>query len=139
MWRIELEALHRAVVVDRGARSAEHQAVLHRVEALAEHVEGPRASFLRDHVRAVVAGDVDLARIAGRELNRAGLWLPPEGPLASLTAREQEIASLASGGMTSRAIAQRLTLSVRTVDSHLARVFAKLGVHSREDLAGILR
>jgi len=139
LWRIELEALHRAVVADRGSRSAEREAVLRRVEALAEHVEGPRASYLRDHVRALVAGDVDLARIAERELNRTGLWLPPVGPLASLTAREQEIASLAAGGMTSRAIAQRLTLSVRTVDSHLARVFAKLGVHSRADLAGILR
>ena len=113
--------------------------MLRRVEGLAERVEGPRAGFLRDHVRALVANDVDLAGIAERELNRAGLWLPPEGPLASLTAREQEIASLAAGGMTSRAIAQRLTLSVRTVDSHLARVFAKLGVHSREDLAGVLR
>jgi len=139
LWRIELEALHRAVAVDRGKRSAEHEAVLRRVDGLVGRVEGPRARFLRDHVRALVAGDVDLVRIAERELNRAGLWLPPEGPLASLTAREQEIASLAAGGMTSRAIAQRLTLSVRTVDSHLARVFAKLGVHSREDLAGILR
>lgn len=139
LWRVELEALHRAVVVDRGARSAEHDAVLRRVETLAERVEGTRAGFLRDHVRALVAEDADLARIAERELNRAGLWLPPAAPIASLTAREQEIALLAAGGMTSRAIAQRLTLSVRTIDSHLARVFAKLGVHSREDLAGVLR
>ena len=41
--------------------------------------------------------------------------------------------------MTSRAIAARLTLSVRTVDSHLARVFTKTGVHSREGLIAVLR
>lgn len=139
LWRVELEALHRAVVADRGARSSEHEDVLRRVDGLAERVEGPRAAHLRDHVRALVAGDADLARIAERDLNRAGLWLPPAAPLASLTAREREVASFAAGGMTSRAIAQRLTVSVRTVDSHLARVFAKLGVHSREDLAGVLR
>ena len=83
--------------------------------------------------------DVDLTRIAERDLNRCGLWLPPLEPPVALTPREREIASLAAGGMTSRAIAARLTLSVRTVDSHLARVFSKTGVHSREGLVAVLR
>ncbi|GEA81331.1 helix-turn-helix domain-containing protein [Cellulomonas uda] len=91
------------------------------------------------HVAALVAQDADLARIAERELNRCGLWLPPVEPPVALNPREREIAALAAGGMTSRAIAARLTLSVRTVDSHLARVFTKTGVHSREGLIAVLR
>ena len=90
-------------------------------------------------VAALAAGDDDLARIAERDLNRCGVWLPPSEPPVALTRREQEISALAVAGMTSRAIAQRFTLSVRTVDSHLARVFAKTGTHSREELAAILR
>ncbi len=60
-------------------------------------------------------------------------------PWRRTSPRGREIAALAAGGMTSRAIAARLTLSVRTVDSHLARVFTKTGVHSREGLIAVLR
>jgi DNA-binding CsgD family transcriptional regulator len=51
-----------------------------------------------------------------------------------LTDREREIALLAAAGHPSRAIAERLYLSVRTVDNHLARIYDKLGVSSRADL-----
>ncbi|WP_028050784.1 LuxR family transcriptional regulator [Cellulomonas sp. URHD0024] len=136
--RIELEALHRCV--DRHGRGQLlDPAVLERVSELAQSVDGPRAEALVAHVSALALDDPDLIRIAERALNRCGLWLPPlESPVA-LTRREQEIAALAAGGMTSRAIALRLTLSVRTVDSHLARVFTKTGVHSREGLSVVLR
>lgn len=133
-FRVELEALHR--FVRAGGRSPD---VLERVAVLGRQVEGARAAAVAAHVDAMVADDVDLARIAERDLNRRGLWLPPLETPVALTPREREIASLAAGGMTSRAIAARLTLSVRTVDSHLARVFAKTGVHSREDLVAVLR
>jgi DNA-binding CsgD family transcriptional regulator len=49
----------------------------------------------------------------------------------------REIAGLAAGGLSSRAIAERLTLSVRTVDSHLSRVFTKLNVRGRQELRGV--
>ena len=58
-------------------------------------------------------------------------------PSARLTAREREIAGLAAVGFSSRAIADRLTLSVRTVDSHLSRVFTKLNVRGRQELGSI--
>jgi DNA-binding NarL/FixJ family response regulator len=45
------------------------------------------------------------------------------------------VALLAAGGLTSRAIAQRLFLSVRTVDNHLQRAYAKLGVNARDQIA----
>lgn len=106
---------------------------------LAPTVEGPRAEALFSHVYALAVGGPDLVRIAERALNARGLWLPPlEAPVA-LTRREREIAAFAAGGMTSRAIGVRLTPSVRTVDSHLARVFEKTGVPSREGPSVVLR
>jgi len=62
------------------------------------------------------------------------------GALAStLTAREREVAMLAAARTSSREIAARLELSVRTVDNHLSRVYTKLGVSSRSQLAALLR
>lgn len=61
---------------------------------------------------------------------------------ADLTPREHEIAALAATGMTSKAIAGELVVSVRTVDNVLRSVYAKLGVSGRGDLvqvAGIRR
>ncbi|NGM13089.1 helix-turn-helix transcriptional regulator [Verrucosispora sp. CWR15] len=53
----------------------------------------------------------------------------------ALTAREREIAGLATTGLTNKEIAARLHLSPRTIESHLNRVFAKLHVHSRTAMA----
>jgi DNA-binding CsgD family transcriptional regulator len=56
----------------------------------------------------------------------------------TLTRREQEVALLAQGGLSSQAIAERLYLSVRTVDTHLARTYHKLGIAGRRQLAAAL-
>jgi len=93
-------------------------------------------------------------REAGRQASargavaRAGLWLaecegarPPTLPAAQaadLTPREREIALLAAAGSSSREIADRLVLSVRTVDNHLQNAYRKLGVRRREDLPRVL-
>jgi DNA-binding CsgD family transcriptional regulator/tetratricopeptide (TPR) repeat protein len=53
----------------------------------------------------------------------------------TLTEREHEVARLVSIGHSNRQIATRLGMSVRTVESHLGHVFAKLGVTSRAGLA----
>ncbi|MER5627904.1 LuxR C-terminal-related transcriptional regulator [Streptosporangium sp. NPDC002544] len=55
-----------------------------------------------------------------------------------LTDREREIATLAAQGMSNRDIADRLVISVRTVENHLYRVNARLGTTSRAELAAIL-
>jgi DNA-binding CsgD family transcriptional regulator len=57
---------------------------------------------------------------------------------AELTRREREVAMLAVTGRSSRAIANQLCLSVRTVESHLARVYSKMGITGRSDLAKVL-
>jgi DNA-binding CsgD family transcriptional regulator len=66
-------------------------------------------------------------------------YLPSTSAAPSLTAREMEVTMMAAGGWTSAAIARELVLSVRTVESHLYRAFAKLGVRSREELGQALR
>lgn len=55
-----------------------------------------------------------------------------------LTAREREVALLAAVGNASVDIARTLNLSVRTVDNHLHRAYAKLGVTTRRELARTL-
>jgi DNA-binding CsgD family transcriptional regulator len=55
-----------------------------------------------------------------------------------LTRREREVAGLARSGASSREIADKLFLSARTVDNHLLRVYTKLGITSRDELAGAL-
>jgi DNA-binding CsgD family transcriptional regulator len=59
-------------------------------------------------------------------------------PLPALTAREQEVARLASAGLSNQAIAARLVVSVRTVETHLSHAYAKLGISSRADLRAML-
>jgi DNA-binding CsgD family transcriptional regulator len=71
--------------------------------------------------------------LAGRLRGRLGISASAAPP-AALTLREVEIASMAAGGLPDREISRRLALSVRTVQSHLARIYRKLGVHSRRDL-----
>lgn len=51
-----------------------------------------------------------------------------------LTAREREIALLAVEGLTNRDIARSLTVSTRTVEGHLYRIYVKLGISRREEL-----
>ena len=66
--------------------------------------------------------------------------LPPRfsGVAAALSGREREVGALAAQGLSDRAIAERLVLSVRTVETHMAHVFAKTGLHHREDLSTVL-
>ncbi len=52
-----------------------------------------------------------------------------------LTQREEQIARLAATGLSSRDIGERLGINHRTVETHLANVYEKLGFRSRVDLA----
>jgi DNA-binding NarL/FixJ family response regulator len=85
-------------------------------------------------------GAVPLARRARRELVATGLRprrAALDGP-ASLTPRQRQICELAASGKPNRAIAAELFLSNKTVETHLAAAFRKLGVASRADLAARL-
>jgi DNA-binding CsgD family transcriptional regulator len=65
--------------------------------------------------------------------------VPGAGALAAgLTVREEEIARLVAGGASNAAIARSLNVSEATVKAHLTRVYAKLGVRSRTQLAVVM-
>ena len=63
---------------------------------------------------------------------------PVRPPRIPLTPQELQIAQMAASGLSNREIADRLFLSHRTVGAHLYRVFPKLGVASRAELATAL-
>ncbi len=75
-----------------------------------------------------------------RGLKEAEVPAPSKGSagtglgLGALTAREREVARLAVRGRTAPAIARELFIGERTVESHLGRIYAKLGVDSKLDL-----
>ena len=58
---------------------------------------------------------------------------------SSLTAQEQAVVRLVAGGVTNKEAAQELFVSVKTVQYHLTRTYAKLGVSSRTELAARYR
>ena len=58
---------------------------------------------------------------------------------SSLSPTERRVTELVVEGLTYREIGERLSISRRTVETHVAHVFTKLGVHSREELTVIYR
>ncbi|HWU22848.1 MAG TPA: helix-turn-helix transcriptional regulator, partial [Nocardioides sp.] len=88
---------------------------------------------------ATTCGMEPLAQRVHEELLAAGgrpRRVEVTGP-AALTASERRVARLAASGLTNTVIAQTLFVSRKTVEKHLANVYAKLGVGSRKDLAGL--
>jgi DNA-binding CsgD family transcriptional regulator len=75
---------------------------------------------------------------ARTELRAAGLTGQPAPGRVPLSAQELEVARLAVEGLSNREIGQRLHLSPRTVGSHLYRMYPKLGVTGRTQLAARL-
>jgi DNA-binding NarL/FixJ family response regulator len=99
----------------------------------------PAAEVLAKASSLAPKGEPEAAKLAVRAAHLAsmcpGAMTPPLMRLTSpLGPRETEIGVAAAGGMTSREIAHRFSLSVRTVDNHLASAFRKLGLHAREEL-----
>lgn len=86
-------------------------------------------------------GAVSWAEQARAELRATGERVATRGQSArdSLSAQELQIATLAAEGLSNREIGERLYLSPRTVSSHMYRIFPKLDVTSRWQLAARLR
>jgi DNA-binding CsgD family transcriptional regulator len=103
-----------------------------RVEARA----GLRAAF----ATADAAGARPLAERARRELVASGAR-PRRAAIegtAALTPRQRQICELAAAGKSNRAIAHALFLSVKTVETHLARAYGILGVPDRAGMIAAL-
>ncbi|MGH3389861.1 MAG: helix-turn-helix domain-containing protein, partial [Actinomadura sp.] len=79
------------------------------------------AGWLREQAREELT-------VAGGRRRRDG------GSSAGLTGQEQRVARLAATGATNREIARSLSLSVKTIEFHLQRIYTKLGIASRRQL-----
>ena len=111
------------------AAAVEHARKLHDFDLLQQYPP--------DQLRALVRRENESywARIAG---------LIPDGQVKTildekLCYREREIVSYVVHGFPNREIAHRLCISERTVSTHLVNIYEKLNVHSRAELAGIVR
>jgi DNA-binding CsgD family transcriptional regulator len=98
--------------------------------ALAYRNQGLRGSALGCSTRAAALAE-QCGGVCSPGLRQATEPVP-------LTDRETEIVMLIGEGLSNRAVAERLTLSVRTVESHIYRAMAQTGVASREALAALL-
>lgn len=96
-----------------------------------------RSRELVDAIRAVYSGESVLhPSIARKVLNRfVSASGKPEGkePLGMLSDREMEVLKLAAKGLSNQDIAEKLCLSIRTVQGHLGHIFNKLQVGSRTE------
>ncbi|MET9251418.1 AAA family ATPase [Nonomuraea sp. NPDC003709] len=104
-----------------------------------------RPGEARPHLRAALetfrrAGAEPWARRAHGELRAAGESAEPaRGPaLDVLTPQELRIAGLVADGLSSKEIAAQLFLSPRTVEYHLYKIYPKLGIGTRTDLARLV-
>jgi DNA-binding CsgD family transcriptional regulator len=89
-------------------------------------------------------GATAAAAIVRRRLKALGLRTVPRGPAiatrshpAGLTSRQADVLELIAEGLTNAEIAQRLVLSVRTVDHHVSAILTKLGVPTRRHAAAL--
>ena len=121
-----------AILVRCAVRFEELDALLLAAEALAQagdlarrHQDEHRADELQSRSDALVSR-CEGATTPALVQSRIG---------RTLSDRERAVAELASSGRSSREIAERLSLSARTVDNHLGRIYAKLGVANRTELA----
>jgi DNA-binding NarL/FixJ family response regulator len=91
----------------------------------------------RQHLNAAARATELLDALEPLDRPPAAPGRPAESPLR-ISRREREVAHLAADGHTNREIAEQLCLSERTVENHLYRVFAKLGIRSRRELSRAL-
>ncbi|MGK2932226.1 MAG: response regulator [Solirubrobacterales bacterium] len=99
-------------------------------------VKSSAARELVDAVRAVLGGQTYLNPVLGAELTAS---LDSDGPPDDLTPREIEVLSLLSQGFMNPEVADKLVLSVRTVETHRASILRKTGIKSRAELIAYAR
>jgi DNA-binding CsgD family transcriptional regulator len=94
-----------------------------------------RAPLGEAHRLADGLGAAWMAETAGRELTAAGgRRRRVSEDRDQLTPAERRVADLAAEGLTNGEIARRLFLSVNTIETHLRRIYSKLGIRSRKEL-----
>ena len=104
------------------------------------HIIESRPWLREAHVAFESLGLQPWADMARGELRASGERAPEPSrkPHQALSPQELQIAQMAAEGLSNREIADRLFLSHRTVGAHLYRVYPKLGIVSRSELAQAL-
>jgi DNA-binding CsgD family transcriptional regulator len=158
-FALGIEARSRALVAVGAAAEAFYQEAVERFSRTPRRPELARSHLVygewlrsearlgeaRERLRAAEEmfteiGMEAFAERARRELVAAGARLRPRaiGERQELTPQEEQIARLARDGLTNADIGGQLFLSPRTVEWHLHKVFAKLGIDARSGLDGAL-
>ena len=107
----------------RTGRDAEARDVLYRATDLASEMGMDRVRRRAQEWLAQAGGRPRRHRLRGPD---------------SLTGSQREVASLAAEGLTNREIAERLFVTIKTVETHLMAVYRKLGIRSRDELSEAL-
>ncbi|MEV3983484.1 AAA family ATPase [Nonomuraea sp. NPDC049758] len=144
--RVRLDMLHEAVALlgNRGAR-LEHARALLRL-GIAQRQAGDDGKAHETLALALrLAADCGAGRLAAlADKHRAATAparaaaLVPGQDDHVLTVGERRVTDLVLRGMSNLEVATTLSISKRTVDTHLARIYRKLGIHTRAELAVIL-
>ena len=138
-----------AAAAHAAALAADDGAALHAASVHLEQIGAlllaadAAAQAAAAHTRQGRRGSAQTAAARAHRLAQAceGARTPALAALAAplpLTHREREIVTLAASGLSNRDIAQRLTVSVRTVENHLYRASTKLGTTDRAALTALL-
>jgi DNA-binding CsgD family transcriptional regulator len=155
-WALGAQALAEALVLDGPEADQRYRAALERfaraqltgLEARAQLLYGEwlrrerrrrdaRDLLLSAHATFTAMGAYAFAERSARELRAAGKTSRGRKPEMRdrLTEREQEIARFAGAGLANAEIGTRLFISPRTVEYHLSKIFAKLEISSRAQIA----
>jgi DNA-binding CsgD family transcriptional regulator len=158
-WGLGLEARARALVSEPAAAEPLYREAIERLGRTRLRAEHARAHLLfgewllamgrgQDAEEELLTAyrmftDTGMEAFAGRarrQLAAGGATLDEREarPRDDLTRQERQITRLALEGLTNPEIGARLFLSPRTVEWHLGKVFAKLGIRSRRELAAVL-
>lgn len=138
-----LDAHRAALEGDHAASAAHWERLGYGYEQAVELVFCPDGPSMLDGVRRLdEMGAVATANLARALLRSRGIASVPRGPTratrdnpAGLTDRQVDVLGLLAGGLTNAEIADRLVLSVRTVDHHVSAILGKLGVATRQEAA----
>jgi DNA-binding CsgD family transcriptional regulator len=161
-WALGTAAYVSALVADGPAAERRYREAIERLERVDVRLIAARVQLLYGewlrregrsadarrrlesaHELLVQIGATGFAERARRELAAAGVAVAGPTParkstLASLTDQEDQIARLAADGLTNPQIGSMLFLSAHTVEWHLRKVYGKLGIHSRREIAAKL-
>ncbi|HEV3123767.1 MAG TPA: AAA family ATPase [Candidatus Dormibacteraeota bacterium] len=131
--RGRIEAVY-GLALHRAGRRGEARDVLARAHARLAAIP---VVHERDRVRAAL-GELGVPVATGERRATGAPAAAERDSLDPLSRREREVAELAATGLSSRSVALRLALSERTIENHLQRIYAKLGLHSRAELIALV-